>query len=66
MSKQKEYKPVGFSIAEGDLKGNYQIKRAQVNIPNVGIVTAEELKKDPKMLAHLVSINSGVIEKIEK
>lgn len=65
-AKKKEYKPIAFTIADGDLKGKYQIRREQVHIPKVGIVKAEDLAKDSKMLAHLVSIGSGVIEKVEK
>lgn len=65
MAEAKKYTPISFEIKEGDLAGKYQIKRAQVNIPSVGIVKAADLAKDGKMLAHLVSINSGVIEKVK-
>lgn len=66
MAKKKEYSPIKFEIKEGDLAGKYEIKREQVNIPNAGIVKAADLVKDTKMLAHLVSINSGVIVELDK
>ena len=65
MAKKEEYKPIGFKIKDGDLAGDYQIKRAQVNIPKVGIVKAADLAKEPKMLEELIRINSGVIVKLK-
>lgn len=65
MAEAKKFSPIPFEVKEGELAGKYQIKRAQVNIPSVGIVTAADLAKDSKMLAHLVTISSGVIEKMK-
>lgn len=65
-NKKEAYKPIGFAIKDGDFAGKYQIKRSQVNIPSVGIVSAADLAKEPKMLEELVRINSGVIVKLDK
>lgn len=65
MAKKKEYSPIEFAIKDGEFAGKYQISSESMHIPSVGIIQASDLAKDGDMLSHLVSINSGVIEKIK-
>jgi hypothetical protein len=45
-------------------KGKYELFNVKLNIPKLGIVTATELVQMPKVLEHLVNINSGAILKV--
>jgi hypothetical protein len=52
---------VFFEIAG---KGKYELLNVKLNIPNIGIVTAIDLVQMPKILEHLVEINSGAVVKV--
>lgn len=58
-------KPVVVTIAKGDFAGTYQINAPKVHLPGVGDVTAQELASDEEMIAELIKIESGIIEKID-
>jgi hypothetical protein len=65
MSDKKENKTPTFSIPSGDYKGKYEITAPVFHVPNIGIVKAAELLKMPELLAELVEINSGAVQKID-
>lgn len=45
-------------------KGKYELKNVLLNIPKLGVVTATDLVQMPKILEHLVDVNSGAIVKV--
>src|SRR5690606_34081395 len=61
---KKEIEAVTFEIPDGDLQGRYQVIRAKINVPRLGVVNAKDLVEMPEVLEHLVQINSGAVKKI--
>lgn len=63
-NKKKELEAVTFEIQDGDHQGRYQVVRAKINVPRLGVVSAKDLVEMPEVLEHLVQINSGTIQRI--
>lgn len=61
---KKEIEAVTFEIKDGDLQGRYQVVRAKINVPRLGVVNAKDLVEMPEVLEHLVQINSGTVKRI--
>jgi hypothetical protein len=55
---------VVFEVLRGGKKEKYEIITQNANIPEIGVVTAEELLQMPGVLEMLVKINSGIIKKL--
>jgi|SRR5690606_10266879 len=62
--KKKEIEAVTFEIQDGDHQGRYQVVRAKINVPKLGVVSAKDLIEMPEVLEHLVQINSGTIKRM--
>lgn len=63
-NKKKELEAVTFEIQDGDHQGKYQVMRAKINVPRLGVVDAKDLVEMPEVLEHLVQINSGTVKRI--
>jgi hypothetical protein len=66
MAEEKEFKAPKFKVKIDGKEKVYKITYPRLNIPGVGILTAEEAANNPEAVTKLITNGSSFIEEVEK